>query len=269
MCKHILEAPFMQEAMEACHYFWQAGWGENHAGNLTYLLSIEEEAAYLSGAEVIASMPLTFKAADLAQRCFLVTRSGAFFKRMKKYPERDFGIVRIKEDGMGIDLLWGLEGGGKPTSEFPAHLLCHSARRGKDPANRLVLHCHPTYTIAMTFKHTLDEAAFTKTLWQLNSECILVFPEGVGLLPWMVCGEGAIGPATAKKMEEFRVVVWPHHGIFACGKSIDEAVGLIETVEKNALVYMISGGTFRQSITTEQLKSLAAAFGLAPRPGIL
>lgn len=265
----ILDAAFMQDAMETCHYIWRAGWGENHAGNLTYLLSEEEEANYLGKAEPLRAIPAAFRANNLSGRCFLVTRAGAFFRNIKKHPERDLGIVRVARGGASLELLWGFQGGGNPTSEFPSHMLCHSARREADPLSRVVLHCHPTYTIAMTFKEEFDESGLTRTLWRLNSECILVFPEGLGLLPWMVCGKGAIGPATAEKMKEFRVVVWPYHGIFACGNSLSEAVGLIETVEKNALVYMVNNGDIQRGITAAQLKELASAFGLTTRPGIL
>lgn len=261
----ILHAPFMQDAMETCYYFWRVGWGENHAGNLTYLLSKEEEDTYLNEVKAIRYLPMNFLAESLANRCFLVTRTGSFFKNMKKYPERDLGIVRVSVDGKGIEVLWGFSEMGHPTSEFPAHLLCHQARLKEDPKNRVVLHCHPTYTIAMTFKQDFDEKSFTKAIWRLNSECILVFPEGLGMLPWMVCGEGDISLETAKKMEEFRLVVWPYHGVFACGNSLDEAVGLIETVEKNAHVYMMNNGILHHGITLEQLKSLVEAFHLQPK----
>ena len=124
------------------------------------------------------------------------------------------------------------------------------------------MHCHPTQLNAMTTIADLDEHAFTKALWSLNSECILVFPDGLGVLPWMKCGEGPIGPATAKKMERYRVVVWPYHGIFASGSSFDEVIGLIETIEKNAQVYVSVNGNPKRAITDEQLSELAAHFGL-------
>ena len=65
----------------------------------------------------------------------------------------------------------------------------------------------------------------------------LVFPEGLAVLPWMKCGEGPIGPATAEKMKDKRVVVWPFNGIFSSGNSISDAIGLIEAIDKNAHVY--------------------------------
>ncbi len=46
------------------------------------------------------------------------------------------------------------------------------------------------------------------TLRGVRTECIVVFPDGVGILPWRLCGTNSIGEATAKKMEEVRLVIW-------------------------------------------------------------
>ena len=171
------------------------------------------------------------------------------------------GIIRVVEGA--YEIMWGYENGtGRPTSETPAHLLCHAARLSQNPDNRIVMHCHPTYLNAMSTIADMSEEALTKTLWSLNSECVLVFPDGVGVLPWMKCGEGPIGPATAEKMKTYRVVVWPYHGIFASGSSFDETIGLIETIDKNAHVYVSVGGNIKQCITDEQVHELADHFGL-------
>ena len=49
----------------------------------------------------------------------------------------------------------------------------------------------------------------------MQAESIVVFPEGIGVIPYMTPGTNAIGEATAAKMAEFRAVIWPHHGLFA------------------------------------------------------
>ena len=261
MTDRVMKAPFMEEAVESCRYFWEAGWGENHAGNLSYLLSEDEVNTWLSQSNILNSIPIKFDTGGLSGKYFLVTRAGAFFRTIHKHPRKDLGIIRI-DDGK-LSVLWGFdEGRNRPTSEFPAHMLCHRARLQSDANNKLIMHCHPTHTIAMTFAHETEEQAFTKTMWSLNSECVLVFPEGLGMLPWMVGGEGEIGPATAKKMEQYRVVLWPYHGIFAAGKSFEDTIGLIETVEKNAQVYLLNGGKIQRGISEEQVRKLAEAFQL-------
>jgi rhamnulose-1-phosphate aldolase len=132
------------------------------------------------------------------------------------------------------------------------------------------MHCHPLNILSMTFVHELDDKSFTKTLWQMCTECIVVFPEGIGVLPWMVCGGNAIGEATAEKIRDHRIVLWAAHGIFGTGETMDEAFGLIETVEKAAQVYMTIGQMpVKQSITDAQLQKLCDAFGIVPRKGYL
>ena len=47
------------------------------------------------------------------------------------------------------------------------------------------------------------------------------------------------------------------------GDSFDEAIGLIETVDKNAHVYVAVNGKPKHCINEGQLKDLAAHFGLS------
>ena len=170
------------------------------------------------------------------------------------------GIIRIAEDGTTAQLLWGYKDGGKFTSELPAHLMSHMARLSVDKDNRVVIHSHPTNTLAMNYVHELDEKKFTHTLWEMCTECIVVFPDGVGILPWMLCGTNEIGEATAEKMKEFRLVIWAMHGIYGAGKTLDETFGLIETVEKAAQIYMLTAGLERKNtIKDEDMIKLAVA----------
>ena len=141
--------------------------------------------------------------------------------------------------------------------------MSHIVRLGIDKESRVVMHTHPTNTIAMSLIHSLTERDFTRTLWQMQTESIVVFPEGVSVLPWMVCGTNDIGIATAEKLRTSRLCVWAAHGIYGVGRDLDEAFGLIETVEKAAQLYMLSvNAGIKNGITDEQLKDLAAVFGL-------
>ena len=168
-------------------------------------------------------------------------------------------------------MLWGLENGAVPTSELPSHFMSHMARLEVDPENRIIMHNHATHLLAMSFTHDLDEKAFTRTLWQMCTECLVVFPEGVSILPWIVPGTTEIGEATAAKMKETRLVLWPQHGIYGAGKDMDEVFGLIETAEKAAEVYtyVCAQGGIKQTISDENLRLLADSFGVTPREGYL
>ena len=118
--------------------------------------------------------------------------------------------------------------------------------------------------------YMLDEKKFTHTLWEMCTECIVVFPDGVGVLPWMLCGTNEIGEATAEKMKEFRLVVWGMHGIYGAGKTMDETFGLIETVEKAAQIYMLTAHLPRvNTIKDEEMVTLAEFFKVKYRKDFL
>ena len=264
--KDIMNAPFVDEMKEMTANMYRLGWDERNGGNISYLLNEEEVAEYLDLTNVVRTIPTGFDATALIGKIFIVTGTGQYFKNVKRTPEQSLGIIRIAEDGTTAELLWGYENGGKFTSELPAHLMSHMARLEVDPENRVVMHCHPTYTLAMNYVHELEEKKFTHTLWQMCTECIVVFPDGIGVLPWMLCGNNAIGEATAAKMKEFRLVVWGMHGIYGAGKNLDEAFGLIETVEKAAQIYMLTAHLPRiNTIKDEEMIELAEAFGVEYR----
>ena len=274
--KNIFEAKFLKEFCDTAANMYRLGWDERNGGNISYLIPEEEIAEYLDVNHVIRTLPFMgwneaeFDANPLEGKIFLVTGTGKYFKNVKDDPENNVGIVRIAKGGRSAELLWGFKDGGRTTSEFPAHMMSHMARLKVDPENRVVMHCHPTNTLAMTYVHELDTNKFTHTLWQMGTECIVVFPEGVEVLPWMLCGTDEIGEATAEKMKSARVVIWSMHGIYGAGKTLDETFGLIETVEKAAQIYMLTAHLPRVNIIKDsELKVLADFFKVTPREGIL
>ena len=261
--KNILEAKFMVEAVRTLTNLYRLGWDERNGGNLSYLLYEEDIDGYLDTDKVIREIPMSFDASAIAGKLFLVTGTGKYFKNVQYDPAENLGIIRISDKGNVAELLWGFSDGGKFTSELPAHLMSHMVRLEIDPAHRVVMHTHPTNTIAMSLVHDISPRAFTRTLWQMQTESIVVFPEGVAVLSWMVCGTNDIGVATAEQLRRQRLCVWTAHGIYGTGRTLDEAFGLIETVEKAAQLYMLSAGLgIKNGITDDELRALAATFGL-------
>lgn len=268
---NVAEAPFVKEMRETTANMYRLGWDERNGGNISMMLDEEELKKYLNVDKVIRTIPISFNAKELIGKYFIVTGTGKYFKNVDKDPETNLGIFRIGgENGDTAELLWGYADGGKFTSELPAHLMSHIARLSVDPSHRVVMHSHPTYTIAMNAVCPIDEIDFTRKLWKANTEAIVVFPDGVGVLPCMVCGTNEIGEATAEKMKKFRLVMWTNHGIYGTGKNLDEAFGLVETVEKTAQLYMLSAGHPNVNVIPDEvLKGLANLWNLTPLEGVL
>lgn len=264
----ITDAWFVQGMIKATSDAWLKGWDERNGGNLTLRLDESDIAPfqaelYPQPCYIALSQPMPL----LANTPFIVTGSGKFFRNVQLCPAANLGIVQVDSDGAGYHILWGLTDDAVPTSELPAHFLSHCERiiatGGKD---RVIMHCHATNLIALTYVLENSTALFTRKLWEGSTECLVVFPDGVGILPWMVPGTDEIGQATAQEMKKHSLVLWPFHGVFGSGPTLDEAFGLIDTAEKSAevLVKIYSMGGMKQTITREQLIALGKRFGVSP-----
>ncbi len=259
------DAPFLREFIRMGADMYKQGWDERNGGNLSLLLTADEVAPYTDAA-VLRRMKTGFSCPELDGRYVLVTGTGKYFKNIAHTPEQDIGLLRLADGGRVAELLWGFSDGGSFTSELAAHLMGHRARLSVDPAQRVMLHCHPPKLIAMTHVHTMDERAFTRTLWKMCTEAILAFPEGAATLPWMLCGTNAIGEATAEKLKTSRLVVWEKHGVYGAGRSLDDAFGTVETAEKAAGIWLdIAALPHDGGISDDALRQLVGRFDLAVR----
>ncbi|MFV0436508.1 MAG: rhamnulose-1-phosphate aldolase [Desulfopila sp.] len=263
----ILELKSITDIRQISHQIFAKGWGEANGGNISIRLPARELAAV--GGQLTAGKehPLPFTLPGLAGDHFLVTGTGVFFRHIDQFPEESLGIIRINDRGDGWSLVWGYLGGGRPTSELSAHLLSHQVRKQVTAgSDTIVLHTHATNLIAISFVLPLNSAVLTRELWEMMSECLLLFPDGIGVLDWMLPGQKEIGNATAAMMARHRLILWAHHGLFGAGRSMDQLFGLIETADKAAemLLKVLAAGGKRQAISASQLRELAAAFHVEP-----
>jgi rhamnulose-1-phosphate aldolase len=202
---------------------------------------------------------------DLANEYFMVTGSGKYMRNVQLDFEDSVAIIRVSEDGTKYRIVYGLVNGGRPTSELPTHLMNLEVLKKRDEGLRVVYHAHPANTIALTFVLPVDGEVFTREIFEIMTECPVVFPQGIGVVEWMVPGGREIGVKTARIMETQNVAVWYHHGIFVCGHDFDEAFGLMHTVEKAAeiLVKVRSMSDRKlQTIEPQGFRDIGKAFGV-------
>lgn len=264
----ILEQDVIKRFIRLCDDGWQQGWHERNGGNLTYRMTdLEVEACKLYfNTDSSAWVDMGVEDKRLAGASFITTGSGKYFRNVILEPESSIGIVEINDTGSHWRLVWGLEGGGKPTSEFPSHFMNHGVRLAASGGeNRVIYHAHPTAIIALTFILDLDARTFSRALWQSATECPVVFPDGVGVVDWMVPGGPEIAKATSEVMKSFEAAVWAHHGLFVSGPDFDTAFGLMHTIEKAADIYLrviSSGHEIKQTITDDGLRAIARDFNV-------
>ena len=254
---------------------WHQGWHERNGGNLTYRLTDAEvaEITPFLDAQPRPWVVMGVTGENLAGSYFLSTGSGKFFRNVITDPEDSICVVEINDKGDSYRIRWGLVNGGKPTSEFPSHYMNHCVRaRATNGEHRVIYHAHPANIIAMTFVLPLTDRDFSRALWKSATECPVVFPGGVGVVPWMVPGGADIALATCKKMEEFDAAVWAHHGLFASGPDFDITFGLMHTIEKAAEIWVLQKSTGLpelQTIQDDELRAIARDFKVNLREDFL
>ena len=262
----IEEVPAVEGFIRLCTDGWEQGWHERNGGNLTYRMKKEDvDAARPFFDETPRPwVNMGVQADNLAGEYFITTGTGRFMRNVQLDAAANIGIVEINDKGDSWRIVWGLSNGARPTSEFPSHFMNHSVRKEvTGGANRVIYHCHPENIIALTFILPLDDKTFSRVLWQSMTECPVIFPEGVGVVPWMVPGGPEIAQATSKLMKKYQAAVWAHHGIFVSGPDFDTAFGLAHTIEKSAELYvkiLSTGRPILQTITDEDLLAIEPSF---------
>ena len=264
----ILDVEIVKLYIRMCQDGWEQGWHERNGGNLTYRMKAEEVDAcrpfFRTPGEWV-QMGVTGE--NLAGEYFLTTGSGKYFRNVQADPTHSIGIVEINDKGDAWRIVWGLENGAKPTSEFPSHFMNHSVRvAATDGACRVIYHAHPANLIAMTYVLPLTARDFTRALWKSATECPVVFPGGVGVVPWMVPGGADIALATSELMKQYDAAVWAHHGLFCSGPDFDTTFGLMHTIEKAAQIWILAQsagqGKILQTIRDDELRAIATEFGV-------
>lgn len=243
----------------------QLGWHERNGGNFTYWLTkteVESVQEELSEDGLWLSIGTNVK--GLANEYFLISGTGKYFHNILKNPDNCTGIIQVDETGDRYRICWGFRDGGRPTSELATHFMNMEVKsRYTNGRNRVIYHCHCPNVIALTFLLPLESTIFTRELWEMMTECSIVFPQGVGVVEWMVPGGSDIAHITSKLMEEYDAVIWAHHGMFCSGIDFDSTFGLMHTIEKSAEVWIKVHSCRRdkrQSIPVEGFRKLAAAF---------
>ncbi len=252
---------------------WLRGWAENGAGNM----SVRVDPCLFRGRKDVRAesswMDLESGVSQMAGAHLLMTARGSLFRCLGESPRQGIGVIEIDDQGMRYRVVWGYEPHGAPSSEMQTHLAVHAVRglRNREAMGPAVVHAHAPNLVALTCALGLNTRSLTRLLWSLHAECVALFPEGIEVAPWRLPGSVDLSDVTARALETRRMVVWPFHGVVAVGRTPDEAMGLMETGEKAAELYLKASmvGGPQAVLTAEDLEAIAERFGVNPDEAIL
>lgn len=254
------------QVAEVAGYLWQKGWAERNGGNIT--VNITDSVA---DDEEIKSMPPisgVFSIGNVLPHlkgCYFYCKGTQMRMRdLARQPMNNGSIIRILDDCASYEII--ADNPVKPTSELPSHLSVHNYLLGKGSPYRASLHTHPIELVAMTHsKKFLEKDVATKLLWSMIPETKAFCPRGLGIVPYMMPSSLELAEATIKSIDDdYDVVMWEKHGVFAVDTDIMSAFDQVDVLNKSAQIYQVGKnmGFEPEGMSEQQMRELSETFGL-------
>ncbi len=145
--------------------------------------------------------------------------------------------------------------GDAPTKEAFLHRAVYDARHSAGA----IVHLHSSHSAAVSCMAGLDPASCLPPLTAYYVMKIGKLP----LIPYHRPGDAALTPRIASLAPGHPAILLANHGPIVAGRTLTEALAIIEELEETAKLFLLLRGTPTQPLTTEQIADLESVFGSA------
>ena len=109
----------------------------------------------------------------------------------------------------------------------------HNDLLSKNSPYKASVHTHPIELIAMTHcEKFLQKDVATNLLWSMIPETKAFCPRGLGIIPYKLPSSVELAEATIKELQDYDVVMWEKHGVFAVDCDAMQAFDQIDVLNK-------------------------------------
>ncbi|HSL42632.1 MAG TPA: class II aldolase/adducin family protein [Anaerolineales bacterium] len=245
------------------------GAAEGAAGNLSICFRERLDVSTCFPAMHIIELPVT--ARDLVGATLIVSGSGRRLRDIIDSPAANLACIVVEAGGQTGKMFTGpgcqFQ---RVTSEFNSHLAVHNDQmRSREIQSHTILHAQPLYlTYLSHIPAYQDEGYLNRRLLRWQPETILNFPEGIGILPFMLPGSAHLMTESMLALREHRVVIWAGHGVIArADNSILHALDLIEYAETAAhYEYLnLTGGNLSEGLSPGHIRAIAESWDVSQK----
>lgn len=223
---------------------WGKGWAEANAGNFSINITdiFKSPGLNLNGITGVKTNK-TFKSLS---NCFLLfTQSGSRMRDIAENPMNGLCLLYFTKSGnryYNIPLTENTNT--KPTSELYTHLEIQNLLSEKNAKEKVVLHTHPAELVALThLRKFKKENELNKMFFSIQPEVSILFPEGIGFVPYFKTGSEKLAEQTKKKFDKYKIVLWEKHGCVSIGANMDSAFDKIDVLVKSARIFFLCNTT--------------------------
>ena len=254
----------IDKVAEVAGYLWVKGWAERNGGNITVNITewVDDEMKTLPAISEPRAIGTTLP--QLKDCWFYCKGTGRRMRDLARKPMENGSIIRILPDCAHYEIV--ADKPVSPTSELPSHLSVHNYLLAKGSPYRASLHTHPIELVALTHSQKwMQKDVATRALWSMIPETKAFCPRGLGMVPYMLPSSVELADATIRAIDEdYDVVMWEKHGVFAVDVDIMDAFDQVDVLNKAAQIYIAARnmGFEPEGMSDAQMTELSAAFGL-------
>ena len=247
-------------------YLADMGAAEASAGNLSVCLRETLHISECFSDEQRLELPVS--APDLAGATLIVSGSGRRLRDILEAPTANLACIVVEPGGQtGRMFTSPNREFGRVTSEFNSHLAVHHDQmRMKDIQFHTVLHAQPIHlTYLSHLSEYQDEDYLNRRLLRWQPETIFNFPEGIGVLPFLLPGSARLTIESMLALRDHRFVIWSQHGVMArADESVLHALDLIEYAETAAHYEYLNlcTGERSEGLSPEHLREISKTWNL-------
>ena len=254
----------IDQVAEVAGYLWEKGWAERNGGNITVNVTEFVDDSMRALPAISEPRAIGKVLPRLEGAWFYCKGTGRRMRDLAREPMANGSIIRIRPGCDTYEIV--ADAPVAPTSELPSHLAVHDYLLAKGSPYRASLHTHPIELVALTHSpHWLVKDAATRMLWSMIPETKAFCPRGLGMVPYMMPSSQELAEATIRTIDEdYDVVMWEKHGVFAVDTDIMSAFDQVDVLNKAAQIYIAARnmGFEPEGMTDAQLREMSIAFKL-------
>lgn len=244
----------------------EIGAAEGAAGNLS--VCFRQPLPVSSCFPHVERIELPVPAPDLAGATLIVSGSGRRLRDILAAPTANLACIVVEPGGQtgkmftAPDRLFR-----RVTSEFNSHLAVHHDQmRSRSISLHAIVHAQPLHlTFLSHLSEYQDEAYLNRHLLRWQPETILNFPQGIGVLPFILNGSAQLTVETMLVLRDHPMVIWSQHGVMArADDSILHALDLIEYAEAAAQYEYLNlgAGSRSEGLSPKHLREVAQSWNV-------
>ena len=212
----------VNKVAEVAGYLWQKGWAERNGGNITVNITeyVDDEIRQMPAISEVKQIGVTLP--HLKGCYFYCKGTNMRMRDLARWPMDNGSVIRILDDCASYVII--ADQPVMPTSEVASHLTVHNMLIAEGGQKKATVHTHPHRAGGNEpYSEVPGKGCADLSVVEYDSGNKGILPRGLGIVPYKMPSSVELADATLKELDDYDVVMWEKHGVFAVGTDVMDA----------------------------------------------